>query len=46
MLKKDEKKCYQKPKMKVQTLKVQSKLMQPTSLPNSMEIIIDTDENP
>jgi len=41
MLKKVEKKCYQKPKMKVHPLKVQSKLMQPTSLPDSMGIVID-----
>ena len=41
MLKKVEKKCYQKPKMKVQPLKVQSKLMQSTGLPDSMGVVID-----
>lgn len=40
MLKKNEKKGYQKPKMKIQPLKVQSKLME-SSLPNEFTIIVD-----
>ena len=41
MLKKNEKKGYQKPKMKVHPLKVQAKLMQPTALPDHFGICID-----
>lgn len=39
MYKKIDKKQYQKPKMKVHPLKVQSKLMQPTD--NTIGVVVD-----